>query len=59
MFVIQIMCILVVYVFVKKVLNVFQLQNVENLMDLLGTEENLLSGVLKRLVKVQLLIIIV
>jgi hypothetical protein len=53
------MCILVVYVFVKKVLNVLQLQNVENLMDLLGTEENLLSGVLKRLVKVQLLIIIV
>ena len=59
MFVIQTMSILVVYVFVKKVLNVLKLQNVENLMDLLGTEENLLSGVLKRLVKVQLLIIIV
>jgi hypothetical protein len=59
MFVKRIMNIKMENVYVKKELNVMRSLFVENLMVLLGIEDILLSGVLKRLVKVQLIIIIV
>ena len=59
MFVKRIMNIKMESVNVKREQNVMWFLNVENLIFLLGIEDILLSGVLKRLVKVQLIIIIV